>query len=280
MDAPPTTVAQAVEKKDRRLPTLPNWAAFDSLPIDKENAPTLEPQRIKRPNERNFAIVRFLCWSFVDSPAGVGECSDLAWCWGVTDHNNTTTSDDTSSGGELGILIIWDDGFRTPLPPQIPRPRSMSRLLYRRLFPYTPRGETIGSQDTSARYQTVFSDEAVSPSWLNSWNLKEGTSSLRTGSGTGKNQPRLGGMLKSYIGVSIKAIPIKACKKMSIIAPGMRMRPTLHTASMRQFYAHTQPSGHHHIRKIGALASWNYPTPNWASPSLIVVAHDPWAKSI
>jgi hypothetical protein len=35
-------------------------AAFDSLPIDKENAATLEPQRINRPNESNFAIVMLL----------------------------------------------------------------------------------------------------------------------------------------------------------------------------------------------------------------------------
>jgi hypothetical protein len=46
-----------VDKKDRRQPTSPNWAAFDSLRIDKVNAAAFEPERIKRTNERNFAIV-------------------------------------------------------------------------------------------------------------------------------------------------------------------------------------------------------------------------------
>jgi hypothetical protein len=47
-----------VDKKDRRQPTSTNWAAFDSLRIDKVNAAAFEPERIKRTNERNFAIVK------------------------------------------------------------------------------------------------------------------------------------------------------------------------------------------------------------------------------
>ena len=57
MDVPPMTPAQAVETKDLRLPTRPNWAAFDSLLIDKENAAVLELERTRTINERNLAMV-------------------------------------------------------------------------------------------------------------------------------------------------------------------------------------------------------------------------------
>jgi hypothetical protein len=67
-----------VDKKDRRHPTLPNWAAFVSLPIDKVNAVAFEPERTKRNNERSVAMVKVFFF-FVETKTTI-VCPLIVWC--------------------------------------------------------------------------------------------------------------------------------------------------------------------------------------------------------
>jgi len=79
-DAPPTTVAIDVERKDLRLPDASDVeAAFDSPPLDSENAATSVLHRRKMTGaSRDFTMVLMIIAAMVVE--GISECGRIVCC--------------------------------------------------------------------------------------------------------------------------------------------------------------------------------------------------------